>query len=101
MVGLRLTEKNRFYLARLGYIDNRHGQKGSSKALNTSEFINRCITIVLENSKGIANATADPEELRRAYYKFLIAENNKQVEKLEEQNRKLSAQMKKEMEVVI
>ena len=30
MVGVRLTEKNRFYLAQLGYIDNRNGKKKSA-----------------------------------------------------------------------
>lgn len=83
------TEKNQIYLSRLGLLDNRSGRK-RKEAGSVSDFINKAVTIVLESNMTSYNQMASSEELRIAYYKFVLVENNKRIEDLQIENIKLA-----------
>jgi hypothetical protein len=77
----RVTQKNKSYLERLGYLDRRTGnaRKGGP---NISQFVNECITNVLEVENHFKREIASNEDLMSAWRKHCVAARNKEIERL-------------------
>lgn len=100
---VRWTEKNRIYLERLGLIDGRSGFKRTNGS-NISNFINTCVTMVLESQANPYKQIASPDDLATAWIKFNIKIRSAEIEKLGNEMVELSNHMplkKKKEEALI
>lgn len=92
-ITIRLTEKNRIYLERLGQLDGRTGRKKTRQLgiaeigeSNLNEFVNTCITLVLEHDMSQYATIANSEELLSAYVKYHTGRRNREILRLQEEN---------------
>jgi len=85
IINFRPSEKNLLYLSKLGYLDGRTNYKKSDH-LNISEFINGCISLVLESERSGVGSLASSKDLKLAWLRFQISEsvreNNKIIDRI-------------------
>lgn len=102
VITCKLSEKNRIYLERLGYIDGRTGRKKKDSG-NINEFVNHVITDVLEADmklvERLSSGIASVDELKRAFLTFLINRKQKERELVEDEIILLSKQFPKKKEL--
>jgi hypothetical protein len=82
VIGFRPTEKNRFYLERLGFLD---GRTGKTTGRDMADYLNRCVTMVCESCMDPSHSVASNDELRAAWIKYNVAVRNRRIDALQKE----------------
>ncbi len=81
---VKLSQKNKIYLQRLGFIDGRSGR--TRPEMNFNKFMNECITVVCEGGMHIRTSNpATNDDLVRAWSKYQVGLRSREIMRLQDE----------------